>query len=229
VKNWVDRIAVFDTETTGLAVNNARIVTSFVGVLDSNGALEESHQWIADPGIEIPLAASNIHGITTEHAREFGAEATKVVGEIRDLINSYFAENLPIVAFNASYDFSVLHHESIRHGLEPIVDVRPVIDPLVIDRAVDKYRKGKRTLETTANHYKVTLENSHQADSDAVAAGLIAQTIIRSQNDEVFSDPLLLHEQQVSWSKEWSASYQNFRRSRGELDFTADGQWPVRI
>ena len=229
MKNWEDRIAVFDTETTGLAVNNARIVTSFVGVLGPNGVLEQSHRWLADPGIEIPLAASKIHGVTTEHAREFGSEATKVVGEIRDLINSFFAENLPIVAFNASYDFSVLHHESIRHDLDPITNPRPVIDPLVIDRAIDRYRKGKRTLETTAKHYKVPLENSHQADSDAVAAGLIAQAIIRSQEDEVFKDPLLLHDQQVSWSKEWSASYQQFRRSRGELDFSADGRWPLRL
>lgn len=51
--NTWERLGVFDLETTGLDVTQSRIVTAFVGVLDSSGELIESRAWIADPGIEI--------------------------------------------------------------------------------------------------------------------------------------------------------------------------------
>lgn len=229
MQHWIDKIGVFDTETTGLAITDARIVTAFVGILGRDGTVEQSQQWLADPGIEIPLAASNIHGVSTQHAREFGSQAATVVKEIGEKISSLFAEGLPVVAFNASYDFSILHHEMTRHGLKTIEGPRPVVDPLVIDRAIDTYRKGKRTLEVMASHYGVHLENSHQADSDAIAAGLIAQAMIRPQDEDVFTDPYLLHDQQITWSNRWTDNYQKFRRSRGEAQFSSDGRWPVRF
>ena len=55
MSDW-NRLGVFDLETTGLDVTQSRIVTAFIGVLDSSGALVESTEWVADPGIEMARA-----------------------------------------------------------------------------------------------------------------------------------------------------------------------------
>jgi DNA polymerase III subunit epsilon len=228
MSHWSDRLVVFDTETTGLDTRFARIVTAYVGVIDENGVPLEGHDWLADPGVAIPDAAAAVHGVTTEIAQRDGRRAIDVITEIGEVIADYLAQGLPIVAYNATYDFSILHHESVRYGLLPLQDPKPIIDPLVIDRAVDKFRKGKRTLSMAAAHYLVPLDDSHTADQDAIAAGRVAQAIIRSHEELVSADPLALHEQQKVWSSEWAASYQKFRQSRGEAGFSASSAWPVQ-
>ena len=226
--HWSDQLVVFDTETTGLDTRHARIVTAYVGLIDTSGAPVESSEWLADPGVPIPEAAPAVHGVTTEVAQRDGRVASEVVGEIGQTIARYLEAGIPIVAYNAVYDFSILHHETLRYGFSPLIDPKPIIDPLVIDRAVDKFRRGKRTLQMAAAHYMVPLDDSHTADQDAIAAGRVAQAIIRSHEELLDKDPLWLHEQQKVWSKEWAVSYQKFRQSRGDAGFVASGEWPVR-
>jgi DNA polymerase-3 subunit epsilon len=226
--HWSDTLAVFDTETTGLDTRHARIVTSFVGLIDHNGTPMETHQWLADPGIPIPEQASAVHGVTTEMAQANGRPAEDVVGEIRSVLTDYLERGIPIVAYNATYDFSVLHHEALRYGIPPLVDPRPIIDPLVIDRWVDRYRKGKRTLAMAAAHYMVPLDDSHTADADAIAAGRVAQAILAAHADVLSGDAQWLHDQQIDWSKAWAENYQAFRRQQGDTSFSANGEWPVR-
>lgn len=62
----VIELAVFDLETTGVDPNSDRIVTAFFGVLDGDGELTVSREWIVDPGVPIPPGASNVHGWTAE-------------------------------------------------------------------------------------------------------------------------------------------------------------------
>lgn len=226
--HWSDSLVVFDTETTGLDTRFARIVTSFVGVINAEGEVEESHYWLLNPGVPIPEQASAIHGITTERAVMEGRPAHDGIPEIRDAIAGYLERGMPIVAYNASYDFSILFHEALRYGCEPLADPRPVIDPLVIDRAVDTYRKGKRTLQMAAAHYLVPLDDSHTADADAIAAGRVAQAMMKSHAELAEMDPFALHDQQIEWSRQWAESYQKFRQGQGEPGFSVSGAWPVR-
>jgi len=226
--HWSDTLAVFDTETTGLDTRHARIVTCFLGIIGPDGEVQEAHSWLADPGVEIPEQASAVHGVTTEMAREQGRRAPDVVREIGETVGGYLASGLPVVAYNAVYDFSILHHEMVRYDLAPLADPRPIIDPLVIDRAVDTYRKGKRTLGMAAAHYLVALDDSHQADADAIAAGRVAQAIIRQHTDSISGDAQWLHDQQIEWARAWAENYQKFRRGSGDPSFVASGAWPVR-
>ena len=71
---WSKQLAVFDLETTGLDLDTSRIVTAAVAVIDSNGEPTEVHEWLVNPGIEIPEAAANVHGITTDMARANGVQ-----------------------------------------------------------------------------------------------------------------------------------------------------------
>ena len=191
---WSRNLAVFDLETTGLDLREARIVTACAVQIDQDGQITGPNQeWLADPGIEIPEAASNVHGVTTEIARANGRAAKDVVSELLDTLNGFFAKGLPVVAFNAPYDFTILHYEALRHGLEPIQHPMPVIDPMVLDKYVDTYRSGKRTLEVASKIYGVKLEDAHNATADAVAAGRVAQAIAKKYAEKLPDDVVALH------------------------------------
>jgi len=225
---WADTLAVFDLETTGIDVDTCRIVTAHVGVLGASGDVLERREWIVDPGVEIPTAASLIHGVTTERARLEGQAAPTAVAEIVAALTDVAGRGLPIVAYNASYDLTLLEREAIRYGITPLPGPGPVIDPLVIDKAVDRYRRGKRTLTATAQHYGVVLPNAHDAGADAVAAGRVAQAIARAYPELAAIAVAELHERQVGWCREQAESYQTWRRANGEPEFTTSGAWPVR-
>ena len=227
--HWSDTLAVFDTETTGLDTRYSRIVTAFVGVIDASGTVTDSSEWLINPGVTIPDAATAVHGVTNERAQAEGREPSEVVSEIGATLAGYLARGIPVVAYNASYDFSILHHEMVRYGLEPLADPKPIIDPLVIDRAVDRYRRGKRTLQMATAHYEVAFDGAHTADADAVAAGRVAQAMIRAHQSELPETAESLHDQQIEWSTEWADNFQAFRRGRGDAGFTASGEWPVRL
>lgn len=225
---WARTLAVFDTETTGIAVDTTRIVSAHVSLLDETGHVSEARDWLIDPGIDIPARATAVHGITTEFAKENGLEAAAAIADILAVLTAHLDSGIPLVAYNAPYDFSILDREARRYDLEPIVDVRPIIDPLIIDRAVDRYRRGKRTLEAATAHYGVVLENAHNAAADAVAAGRVAQAMARAHADKLAMTALELHDAQVGWAADQAASFAEYLRSQGKMPYRDDGRWPVR-
>lgn len=225
---WLARVGVFDLETTGVDVESDRVVTAYVGVLDADGRQVAARSWIADPGIAIPDGATAVHGITTEYVRTHGRPAHEVIAEVTAALRSLLAQGVPVVAYNASYDFSLLASEAARHGVEPLTDPAPVIDPLVIDKAYDRYRRGRRTLEVVAAHYAVPLESAHEASSDAIAAGRVAQAIAR--HFPLPDTPAQLHTRQIGWARAQAASLTEYFVSIGRLDpdDALDGSWPMR-
>lgn len=226
--SWLSRVAVFDLETTGVDVETDRIVTAHVGVLDAKGREIASRDWLADPGIEIPEGATAVHGVTTAHARAHGRPVLEVVADVTGALRSLLSQGVPVVAYNASYDFSLLAHEAMRHGVEPLSAPSPIIDPLVIDKAYDRYRPGKRTLEVVAAHYAVPLEGAHDASADAVAAGRVAQALARRfRMPETLE---ALHTQQIGWARSQAASLTEYFISIGRIEpeESLDGTWPVR-
>ena len=221
---------VFDLEPTGVEVESDRIVTAHVGVLDAAGTAVRAHDWLADPGIAIPDGASTVHGITTERARAEGRMAVEVVAEVTATLRELFAAGIPVVAFNAPYDFSLLKYECLRHGIEPIAQPSPVIDPLVVDKSFDRYRKGKRTLDAVAAHYAVALDDAHEASADAIAAGRVAQAIAVRFATQLPASIDELHTQQIGWARDQAASLTEYFIKVGRLapDETLDGSWPIR-
>ena len=230
MSNWHETVAVFDLETTGIDVATARVVTAYVGVLGPDGAVLEAATWLADPGVEIPAGAAAVHGISTERARAEGRPARAVVGEIIAALQAVLDRGLPLVVYNAPYDLTLLDREARRHGVEPLGEVGEigcVVDPLVIDKAVDRYRKGKRTLTAAAEVYGVPLEGAHDAGADAVAAGRVAQALARRFPERLALPLAELHAAQVTWCDESNSSYEQFRR-RSEPSFVVERGWPLR-
>lgn len=225
---WSRVVGVFDLETTGVDVVHDRIVTAHVGLLDADGAAVHARSWLADPGVEIPDGAAAIHGISTAAARAGGRPAAEVVSEVVDALRGMFEAGIPVVAYNAPYDFSLLKHEAVRHGVEPILAPAPVIDPLVLDKRFDRYRRGKRTLSVVAEHYAVALIGAHEASADAIAAGRVAQRLAERFAEGVPRTAHELHTRQIGWARAQAASLAEYFVSIGRLDADVDGSWPIR-
>lgn len=231
---WAANIAVFDTETTGVDTHSARIVSATIALLGEGGEVRERYDWLLDPGVVIPDAAVRVHGITTEIARASGIEASVGVRQIAARIAEMFDRGFPLVAYNAPYDLSLLRAELQRHGHEgelsgtPPLVFSPIIDPLVIDKQLDRYRKGKRTLEAVTAHYGVELGTAHDAGDDAIAAGRVLQRIAAKYGDKLPDELEELHAAQVTWARAQAESFQEYMRRVRDPNFIAEGWWPER-
>jgi DNA polymerase-3 subunit epsilon len=223
----------FDLETTGTDPLEARIVTAAI-VTMQDGCPLEPREWLANPGILIPAQASAIHGISSERAVAHGRPVSEVAEEIAETLTRSWAQGVPVIAYNAAFDLTLLTAELHRHGLRSLSDrlgggpVGPVIDPLTIDRGVDRYRKGKRTLEAACAEYGVALDGAHQAAADALAAVRVAIAIAERHAQVAALGLAELHRQQILWHAEWATSFQEFLRSKGNADAAVETAWPLR-
>lgn len=220
------KILVFDCESTGIDVFNDRIVQLFMAVCDGRGNPLETWEWIIDPGVEVPEEASNVHGMTTEWLQEHGNPPVTALQEAIEVFDAH--EDLTWVAFNMNYDFSILYAEFVRHGVrsgwaEDVNDagVR-MFDPLVVDRAKDKYRKGSRKLINQAQHYGIPVQEDklHDADYDVEITAKVAVAVARK-----FGVPS--NTEQAEMYRVWSENFQQFLR-KTDPDATVDTQWPIR-
>ncbi|MFD3660999.1 3'-5' exonuclease [Streptomyces sp. NPDC058659] len=229
-----DTLVGFDLETTGTDPLEARIVTASIIEVDGGGHVVRRGDWLADPGIRIPEQASAIHGISTERAAAEGRPVREVAEEIAKTLAAYWEDGVPIVAYNASFDLTLLSAELRRHGLPSLserlggVDIGPVVDPYTIDRAVDRYRRGKRTLEAVCGEYGVVLEAAHQAAADALAAVRVAVAIAERHRQVAELDPAELHQRQIAWYRVWAEDFQAFLRRKGESEAVIESTWPLR-
>jgi DNA polymerase-3 subunit epsilon len=230
--NWFEgRLAAYDIETTGTDTENDRIVTAAVSIV-GGGEESESRTWLVDPGIEIPAEATSVHGITTEKARSEGQSAASAVAEITSVLASVVAEDIPIVAFNARFDLTILDREARRHGVEPLIELVGgpegllVIDPYVLEKRINKFRKGSRTLSILCHDYGIPLTDAHAADADALAAARLAWKLGRINAELGAYDLPTLHEDQILWADEQGRSLQEFFDRQGK-DEKVQTVWPL--
>ncbi|MGX1911343.1 exonuclease domain-containing protein [Streptomyces phaeochromogenes] len=231
---WHGELLVgFDLETTGTDPREARIVTG--AVIEVRGTEPVGHrEWLADPGVEIPADAVAVHGISNERATADGRPADQVADAIASVLVSYWQSGVPVVAYNAAFDLTLLSAELRRYGLPSLrdrlggVDPAPVIDPYTIDRSVDRYRRGKRNLEAVCAEYGIALDSAHDASADALAAARLAGAIAARHPKVAALGPAELHRRQIEWYAEWAADFQAFLRRKGDATAVVDGVWPLR-
>jgi DNA polymerase-3 subunit epsilon len=224
----------FDLETTGTDPGQARIVTG--AVIEVRGGQQLGRrEWLADPGVVIPADAVAVHGISNERAAGEGRPADRVADAIADVLTGYWKTGVPVVAYNAAFDLSLLSAELRRYGLPSLrerlggMDPAPVVDPYTIDRWVDRYRRGKRNLEAVCAEYGVRLEAAHDASADALAAARLACAIADRHPKIASLAPAELHRRQIAWYAEWAADFQDFLRRKGDEQAVVDGTWPLRV
>lgn len=140
-----------------------------------------------------------------------------------------------MVAFNACYDLSLLDAELRRHGLPTLPErigreVRVVLDPLVLDRHLDRYRKGKRRLGNLCGHYDVQSAAAlHSADVDVLATLDVLTAIVRAFPEVATMALDELHDLQISAHRRWAESFNTWRAEQGLTGPGAELGWPVRL
>ncbi|WP_405721539.1 exonuclease domain-containing protein [Streptomyces sp. NBC_01537] len=228
-----DLLVGFDLETTGTDPLTARIVTAAVTEV-RDGEPVRHREWLVDPGVPIPEEATAVHGISTDRAAADGRSAVEAVAEIADALAAHWAAGVPVVVYNAPFDLTLLAAELRRHGLPSLderlgSDIGPVVDPLVIDRSLDRYRRGKRTLEAACQFYGVVLDDAHEAAADALAAVRVAIALAERFPEAGAGELWELHRSQVGWYADWAAGFQKFlARQGGAPAAEIDTAWPLR-
>lgn len=219
------RLVGFDLETTSVMPREASIVTAAIISFDpaDPDSTRESN-WLIDPEDEIPAEATAIHGVSTEKARAEGMNAREALEQIVAILEYEISNGAVLVAMNAAYDFTVLQHELVRQAL-PELTPYPVVDPMVLDRQVDTYRAGKRTLTHLCALYGVVLDDAHSAGADAKAAVDVA-LVLAQRYPQLCMDPDQLHQQQTTWKAEQSLSLQSYLRRKNPAA-VVDTEWPV--
>lgn len=226
-------LAAFDLETTGVDVETDRIVTATL--VRIHGRQTVTRSWIVNPGIPIPAEATAVHGITDETARRDGQNPTIACAEILAELDECWTGGRPVIIYNASFDLTLLDRELRRHcqvSLDGLVGT--VIDPFVIDKELDRYRKGERTLTATCAHYGVKLEGAHTAEGDALAAARVAWRLAQVYPEHL-SRLEELNELQAMWRRDWAEQFEEWLAleavKAGEdpaLIEAIDPHWPIR-
>ncbi len=162
-------IIFFDLETTGINVANDRIVEISYLKIEVNGN-ESSKTIRVNPGIPIPPASSEIHGIKDEDIKD-----APQFNEIAKSIAKDF-EGCDLAGYNSNkFDIPLLAEEFLRADVDIDMKRRKFIDVQVI------FMKNEpRTLTAAFKFYcDKNLENAHSAEADTRAT----YEILKSQLD----------------------------------------------
>ncbi|GHF87718.1 exonuclease domain-containing protein [Streptomyces thermodiastaticus] len=224
-------LAAFDTETTGVDPETDRIVSAAVVVQDAVGTRPRVTRWLVHPGVPVPRTATAVHGLTEEHLQRNGRWPAPVMYEIGEQLAEHSALGRPLVVMNAPFDLTLLDRELRRHrarSLEQWLASSPlrVLDPLVLDKHLDRSRKGRRTLADLCAHYGVPLTAAHDAAADALAALEVVRALGRRFAARVGRlSPAELHALQRGWH---AAQARGLRFTGNGTEETAAPSWPLR-
>lgn len=189
--SWhTSRLLALDTESTGVDVDTARIVTA-AAIHVGGGQTTDTTSWLSDvDGEDIPAAATAIHGVDTAAAHADGTPAGEVVEELLAVLTGAVAARTPVVGHNVVYDLTLIDREARRHhghGLDGAFDLEQlrVIDTRVLDQQVLPRRRrvspkqGPRQLITLAQVYNLGWDPkaAHGSTYDALMAARIAYRI----------------------------------------------------
>lgn len=229
--HWTELpFVAFDCETTGVDITTARILQAAIVTHAPENVpfAEEDRVIYIQPDVPIPPEASAVHGFTAEKLKELDAFEPKAGIEyiVRIISGRACNRNYPLVIYNAPFDWPLLMAECARYGVEPPERFPMFLDPLVIDRAADKYRKGSRKLEDVARFYGVKMEGAaHGAQADAKAALGIMRALIERYPELKKCTLAGLQGIQAKWYQQWKDHLNEYWASIGKED-RITGSWP---
>ncbi|MFK0171827.1 3'-5' exonuclease [Streptomyces sp. NPDC090306] len=226
-------LAAFDTETTGADAETDRIVSASVVVQDAPGLRPRVTRWLVNPGVPVPAEATAVHGLTEEHLQRNGRWPAPVMAEVACELETQAAAGRPLVVMNAPFDLTLLDRELRRHrasslaarlGPVPLL----VLDPHVLDRHLDRYRKGRRALSDLCAHYGVVPEGAHDAAADALTSLEVVRALGRRFASRLERlTPAELHGQQALWHAAQTRGPQTWF-ARGTGPASSGPHWPLR-
>jgi len=164
------RFVAFDLETTGLHKVRDRIVTAtVVGHPDADVNL------LINPGMPIPWAATNVHGITDEMASK-GMPYPEGLAALGDALTTAWASGATVVGHNVlSYDLPMLRLQERQVFGHVRTQFGPVVDTMKVFKA--RFPTHRYNLAAACKAMGITLDNAHNAYADAVASLELAQSL----------------------------------------------------
>lgn len=185
---------IFDTETTGLPLDKNAPLTDFANwprlvqlawqIHDATGKFVKAENHIVRPeGFIIPINASSVHGVTTEHALKVGESLSDVL----EIFQNALKEAKYIVGHNVMFDYSVVGCEYLRiKGLNPLEGMN------VINTCTEKTadlcklgggRGGRHKLPNLREIHQLLFnegfDSAHNASADVEATARVFFELIR--------------------------------------------------
>lgn len=169
----------WDTETTGLPMtydtatkdnihlfDNCRIVSLAFVLYSTRGRELSSYYSVVYPDT-FQVTATEIHGITHDHALMYGKKFEEVYDDLVKAINGHI-----LVAHNSKFDQNVLFSECYRRGLsvEPFEAITFVCTLKLVK---DLYLKPKKLKVIYEELTGKKLDDAHNALADARACGVV--------------------------------------------------------
>jgi DNA polymerase-3 subunit epsilon len=231
VDDWTEgEVLGLDLETTGVdRFGDVPVSYALVSVVE--GVVVRSWSGLIDPGREIPLDATAVHGITTERARAEGMPLADAVALVSDAVVTAGRRGVPLVGMRLDYDLTILDLLGARlwgRGLAGRGWRGPVLDAAVLDRHFDAVREGRRTLSDLCGHYRVEMGNAHDAWADAVASVRVVFALADCYAPLRQADLPRLHESQIEWHRQWTQDCESWRLTQGKARLDPrDFVWPV--
>ncbi len=177
--------ACFDFETTGFSPKRDRVIEVAV-VTVTHGTVGPSWTSLINPGDDVELGATHIHGIKRDWIRSAPSFA-EIAGTLFSLLDGKV-----LVAHNANFDLGFLRSEMSRAQLLAKGTLFPHWDTM---KAADfaPSLPASRKLVDVAAAFGVEIANAHQALDDALAVAEIVaevtETIGSSISFNTFSGP----------------------------------------
>ena len=174
------RYVIFDLETTGLSLNQDRVVSvAAYRVVDGRIALGDVFSSLVSPGRDIPSSAVKVHGIMpsmVDDAPSFAEVFEKFLG--------YLGTDI-LVGYRVGFDLHFLNiYMQQAHGFPVqnlVLDAQSMCRRVCFPPHLRSYAgrlKGNQDLDTVANHFGIEIPERHTALGDALATAMIFQRIL---------------------------------------------------
>lgn len=162
-------LAVIDLETTGTRYYADRIVEFSVLKIYPDGT-EEYKSRRVNPQMEIPVGASNVHGIINEDVKNEPTFRQLAKGIVE------FLEGCDLCGFNIlDFDLPLLEYEFERAAIDFSRENRHIVDTMSIFHMNIPYDPSlSRNLESAFRYYcDKELKNAHSSENDVTACAEI--------------------------------------------------------
>jgi DNA polymerase III epsilon subunit family exonuclease len=161
------RLAVLDTETTGLDPGEGHGLVEVACVALDGGEIGETWSTLVNPGRPIPPDASAVHGITDQMVRDAPIPAV-VAAELERR-----CAGRTLVFHNAAFDLPFLAALLRRGGRPPFFHA--IVDTLGLARGL--FDQGGNSLGALASRFKLEPETAHRARGDALTTARLLRVL----------------------------------------------------
>jgi DNA polymerase III epsilon subunit family exonuclease len=161
------RLAVLDTETTGLDPGQGHGLVEVACVALDGGEIGETWSTLVDPGRPIPPDASAVHGITDRMVRDAPGPAV-VAAELERR-----CAGRVLVFHNVAFDLPFLDAFMRSAGHGPLLHA--VVDTLGLARGF--FGQGGNSLGALATRFGLPAEAAHRALGDALTTARLLRVL----------------------------------------------------